>query len=103
MSMKVELIIPAQDNDGSDNSPVIKAAIANFCKLYGGATVYDAAGYWINEEGRLYEDQVKVLVSAATDKKGAKDQLRALARDVLEATDQEAVFLSVGGDAEIIE
>lgn len=101
--MKVELIIPAKDNDGSDNAEVVKSAIKDFCKLYGGATVYDAAGYWINEDGRLYEDQVKVLVSAATDKASAKTELRDLAKAVLRATDQEAVFLSVGGEAEIIE
>lgn len=101
--MTVELIIPALDNDGSDNTPVITKAIADFCKLYGGAAVYDAAGYWINENGRLFEDQVKVMVSAATDKASAKAELRSLAQDVLDATDQEAVFLSVGGEAEVIE
>ncbi|EBA18418.1 hypothetical protein RSK20926_11884 [Roseobacter sp. SK209-2-6] len=101
--MKVELIIPALDNDGSDNSAVIEAAIKSFCKLYGGATVYEASGYWVNDAGHLYEDAVKVLVSAATKKEEAKEQLRGLAREVLAVTDQEAVFLSVGGEAEIIE
>ncbi|MGH1415361.1 MAG: molybdenum cofactor biosynthesis protein MoaE [Pelagimonas sp.] len=101
--MKVELIIPAQDNDGSDNSAIITAAIKDMCQLYGGATVYDAAGYWINDNGHLYEDAVKVLVSAATKPDEAKAELTKLARDILDATDQEAVFVSVGGDAEIIE
>lgn len=101
--MKVELIIPALDNDGSDNSAIIEKNIAELCKLYGGATVYTAEGFWINEAGRLFKDDVKVLVSAATDKDSAKAQLRELAKDILAATDQEAVFLSVGGDAEIIE
>lgn len=101
--MKVELIIPTNDNDGSDNAEIIKSAITDLCKLYGGATVYNASGYWVNDEGRLYEDEVKVLVSAATDKEAAKAELHNLARDILDLTDQEAVFVSVGGDAEIIE
>ncbi len=101
--MKAELIIPKTDNDGSDNSALIETSIARMCNLYGGATVYDAAGFWTNEEGRLFKDDVAVIVSAATDMNDAKEELRALAAQILDATDQEAVFLSVGGDAEIIE
>ncbi|MBT3142927.1 molybdenum cofactor biosynthesis protein MoaE [Ruegeria litorea] len=101
--MKVELIIPTHDNDGSDNAVIIESAVADLCKLYGGATVYAASGFWVNDAGRLFEDQVKVLVSAATDKDAAKAELRNLAKDILEITDQEAVFVSVGGEAEIIE
>ncbi|AUQ92776.1 hypothetical protein PhaeoP24_04218 (plasmid) [Phaeobacter inhibens] len=101
--MKVELIIPTLDNDGSDNSAIIERNIAQMCKLYGGATVTDAKGYWINDEGRLFEDAVKVLVSATTDKDSAMAELEKLAQDILDATDQEAVFLSVGGEAKIIE
>lgn len=44
-----------------------------------------------------------MITSAATDQEKAKADLRSLTNDVLAATDQEAVFLSVGGDAEIIE
>ncbi|WP_299686648.1 DUF3574 domain-containing protein [uncultured Tateyamaria sp.] len=101
--MKTEIIIPKNDNDGSDNGALIETTIASMCSLYGGATVYAAQGYWSNEAGRLFRDDVAVIVSAATDKAAAQKELRALARDILNATDQEAVFLSVGGDAEIIE
>ncbi len=101
--MKVELIIPQNDNDGSDNSEVIRNAVISMCQTYGGATVFDAAGFWVNTDGHLYEDAVKVITSAATEETGARADLRKLARMVLDATDQEAVFLSVGGQAEIIE
>lgn len=101
--MKLELVIPHRDNDGSDNGPVIESAIRRVCGVFGGATVFDARGYWLNAEGRLYVDPVAVIVSAATDREAARAELLALAREVLAATDQEAVFLSVGGDAEIVE
>lgn len=101
--MEVKLIIPALDNDGSDNSTIIEKNIVELCKLYGGATVYSADGFWINEAGRLFKDEVKVLVSAATDKTAAMAQLREMANQTLAATDQEAIYLSVGGDVEIID
>ncbi|RAI01081.1 molybdenum cofactor biosynthesis protein MoaE [Acuticoccus sediminis] len=101
--METKIIIPNLDNDGSSNADVLDRAIGNVCTLFGGATVYAAKGYWLNDEGRLYEDEVSVIVSASTDGDAAVDALRSLARDVLAVTDQEAVFISVGGKAEIIE
>lgn len=100
--MQVEMIIPHQDNDGSDNAALIEDAIRAMCVSFGGATVYDAKGFWVNNEGRLYEDTVAVIKSAAKDDESA-EAVRALARRVLKLTDQEAVFISVNGQAEIIE
>ncbi|MDO6523282.1 molybdenum cofactor biosynthesis protein MoaE [Shimia thalassica] len=101
--MKTELVIPTLDNNGSDNAEIIRKSIAAMCQTFGGATVYDASGFWVNADGRLYEDGVKVIVSAATEENAALDLMRDIARDVLDATDQEAVFLAVGDKAEIIE
>ena len=101
--MKVELIIPRKDNDGSDNAAVIRAAITRFCETFGGATVLDGAGYWLDAEGTLYEDQIALIMSAATEATAARDELVSIARRVLDLTDQKAVFLSVNGKAEIIE
>ncbi|MCF3935022.1 molybdenum cofactor biosynthesis protein MoaE [Acuticoccus sp. M5D2P5] len=100
--METKIIIPVLDNDGSDNAAVLDRTIRTVCGLFGGATVYAAKGYWLNDEGRLYEDAVSVVVSYSTNDE-AMDSLRALAREVLDLTDQEAVFISVGGSAEIIE
>lgn len=101
--METKIIIPLRDNDGSDNAPILDRAIRALCGQFGGATVYAAKGYWLNDEGRLFVDDVAVIVSSATDADTATAAVRDLARDVLAATDQEAVFVSVGGKAEIIE
>ncbi|WP_136443669.1 DUF3574 domain-containing protein [Pacificoceanicola onchidii] len=101
--MKTELIIPNLDNDGSDNAALIERNISAMCAAFGGATVYQANGYWINESGTLFRDPVSVIVSAATEKDGALSVLREAAREILNATDQEAVFIAVGDQAEIIE
>lgn len=101
--MKLELIIPKLDNDGSDNAAVIEDAVRTMCSTFGGATVYEAAGFWVNADGRLYHDPVSVIVSAATAEGEARDAMVALARRVLDLTDQEAVFVSINGKAEIIQ
>ena len=57
------------------------------------------------EHGKRYKDAVLVISSSSSTKNtrdAAKAKLNALARDVLDLTDQEAVFIAVGGDAEII-
>lgn len=101
--MKTELIIPKFDNDGTDNAALIERNIAAMCNAFGGATVYEANGYWTNDRGTLFKDEVSVIVSAATDQTAAQEILRSAAREILGATDQEAVFISVGDQAEIIE
>ena len=100
--MNVEMIIPTLDNDESDNTLTIESAIQSMCAMYGRATVFDARGYWSNEAGRLYKDDV-VVIRSASDNGKQNEALRFLARRVLQVTDQEAVFISIGGKAEIIE
>lgn len=100
--MKAELIIPNYDNDGSDNAALIKSSITNMCGLFGGATATQGVGYWVSDAGKLYEDEVTVIVAASLN--GDKSaELRELAQLVLDVTDQEAVFMSFNGQAEIIE
>lgn len=99
---KVEIIIPKQDNDGSDNSALIEKTIRQMCELYGGATVYEAKGYWISDSGQLYVDENRVIVAATTEAESS-DTIRDIAREVLDLTDQEAIFISDGTKSEIIE
>ena len=100
--MEVEVIIPKLDNDGSDNAAHIEGTIAMFCDLFGGATVFEAAGFWKDAEGTLYRDAVSVIASDTT-RNDACDDLLALARDLLAVTDQKAVYVSIDGKAEIVE
>ena len=100
--MKVELIIPNNDNDGSDNSATIESTIKQLCGMYGGCTAYSANGFWVNNEGRLFKDEVTVLIAAALENTKV-DELREIAKGLLTHTDQEAIFMAVGDQAEIIE
>jgi len=100
--MKVEMIIPNMDNDGSDNAAVIERTVREMCAMFGGVTAYEANGFWVSDTGRLYKDAVTVLISAKTEDDELKRAAREIALRVLNETDQEAVFFSVGGKAEII-
>jgi len=98
------IIIPVKDNDGSDNSSIIERTIRTLCETHGGATAWEAKGFWVNQKGRLFKDDVMVIQSAMTKQEGNREALRELARGILSDTDQEAVFVShAGGDVEIIE
>jgi len=97
---KATLIIPMTDNDGSDNTAVILQAISHMVDVNGGATVWNAQGYWKNEDGKLYVDGVKIIESATIQNDDHAMQERADL--VLQATDQEAVYYSFDGKAVIL-
>ena len=89
------IIIPVLDNDGTDNAPVIDQTLHAMIDMHGGATVWNAEGFWKSDEGKLYKDDVKIIQSATTAKSDAfMDELAGL---VLKATDQEAVYYSLDG------
>ncbi|AVX04365.1 hypothetical protein MXMO3_01840 [Maritalea myrionectae] len=101
---KVEIIIPQNNNQGESLSPVIDGVKANFCNVFGGYTAIDAEGGWISNDGELFKEPVTVIFSAATQDKNADAEiLVAIAQDVLAITDQLAVFISIDGQAQIIE
>jgi hypothetical protein len=101
--MRVELTFPNRDNDGSDNSAKVMQAIQAVCSLYGGATVYRANGYWISPKGKLFTDDVSVVISYATRHDNVVETMRGIARTLLESSDQKAVLFAVDGKAEIVD
>jgi len=101
---EVKIIIPNQTNDGQSLEATIEAVQMNMCTLFGGFTAYAAQGGWMDPEGQLYKEPVTVITSAvAADKAEDAQLIIAIARNVLELTDQLAVFVSINGNAEIIE
>ncbi|CUA90891.1 DUF3574 domain-containing protein [Chelatococcus daeguensis] len=103
MLHQASIIIPLHDNDGSDNAPVIERTIRSLIGAFGGATAWNAEGFWMNAEQRLYVEPVKVIVAAAPKTVEARSTLRGLAERLLDDTDQEAVFVSYpDGETEIV-
>lgn len=101
---KIEIIIPKLNNSGESLDAVIAGIKTNMCQLFGGFTAFDAQGGWISNEGELFQEQVTVLVSAVADDQAEEAKMIiAIARNVLEITDQLAVFISIDGKAQIIE
>lgn len=101
--MKVEIVIPHRDNDGTDNADVIKNAIKHLCSAFGGGTVLHGEGHWVAPDGQLYVGPVAVITSTATDREQARAEMVSLAKRVMAFTDQKAVFISIDGDGDIVE
>lgn len=101
---KVEIIIPQNNNQGGSLESVIDGVKTNFCNVFGGYTAISAEGGWVSNDGHLFKEPVTVIFSAATkDKDSDAKILVAIAQDVLAITDQLAVFISIDGQAQIIE
>ena len=99
---KVEIIIPQTNNSGESLGAVIAGVKTNLCNLFGGYTAFEAQGGWVSDSGELFEEPVVVLISAATKASDAQ-LITTIARDVLEITDQLAMFISIDGQAQIID
>ena len=57
--MKVEMIIPNMDNDGSDNAAVIERTVREMCAMFGGVTTYEANGFWVSDTGRGMDEEAQ--------------------------------------------
>ena len=79
--MIAKIIIPTHDNDGRSLESEIESTIKSMCSEFGGATVFDARGCWVNNDGKLYEnlldtseqmqvllEELKLFVAKAKDK-----------------------------------
>lgn len=66
-------------------------------KLFGGTTIYDATGYWIDDKGKEVPDDVKVVESAHScmDDKQAR-RFRELVNSVAKMARQDAISVKTG-------
>ena len=99
--MIAKIIIPTHDNDGRSLESEIESTIKSMCSEFGGATVFDARGCWVNNDGKLYDEPVKVIESAAV--RDPRTTLDRLAAQLLEETGQEAIYTQAGQDTKIID
>lgn len=51
----IKIIVMQKDNEGNDLSQLNQVITLNLCKAFGGATLTDGKGYWI-DNGSLYQD-----------------------------------------------
>ena len=66
-------------------------------RMFGGATVYDAEGSWVDNKGKVVPDHVKVIESAHSCIDRDKErQLVKMVEDAAEEADQDAIAIKAG-------
>lgn len=105
MSIKIaKIIVPQYDNDGSSLQELVNETANRLCEQFGGATVISAIGHWKSGNGHHHREPVYIIESAAPVTEATQHLLRELVRPLLEATDQEAVFVQYADqEVEIIQ
>lgn len=97
-----QINFPIKDNDGVK----LKAPLLiqkELCAQFGGCTAYDGAGSWINREGKLYAEPVKIIQTAFKNNSKNRLFLKNLVKKYGKLSNQEAVYLSINNKASIIE
>lgn len=96
-----QIILPKSDNDGKSLTWVHSQYQKTFCIVFGGFTAYDVQGGWMNDEGKLFNDE-SIAYHIAMDDYGPI-KLRGLAQAAAGEFQQECIFIALpNGDVEFI-
>lgn len=97
------LIVPTKDNSGHDLRYVRDMAVAALVGHFGGCTVSFGRGHWTDDAGKVVSEPVYQLMAACEPTDTAASLLRSVARLVLFAAKQSAVYLRLpSGDVELV-
>lgn len=59
---QVSVIVPKKTNDGRSTKSVINKVNKLFCLNFGGTSISEVSGYWVND-GKVYHDENLKIVS----------------------------------------
>ena len=62
LNNQVAVIVPKKTNDGRSTKTVINKVNKLFCLSFGGASILEVSGYWVND-GKVYHDENLKIVS----------------------------------------
>ena len=96
-----QIILPKFDNDGKTLAWQHEQYQKAFCHCFGGYTAYDVRGGWMNDHGRVFNDE-SIAYHIAMDDYGPI-KLRGLAQAAAGEFQQECIFIALpNGDVEFI-
>lgn len=105
----VKLYLMEKDNDKNSLEALNARYIKDFCRMFKGCTVYKADGYWVSDDGVLFQDKTLVCEIFIDTKKSFDDDTKAMvsffrgvAKHYKQEARQECVSLVVDGQALII-
>ena len=62
LNNQVAVIVPKKTNDGRSTKTVINKVNKLFCLNFGGTSILEVSGYWVND-GKVYHDKNLKIVS----------------------------------------
>ena len=62
LNNQVAVIVPKKTNDGRSTRKVINKVNKLFCLNFGGTSILEVSGYWVND-GKVYHDENLKIVS----------------------------------------
>jgi Protein of unknown function (DUF3574) len=80
------------DNQGRDLTDLNQSYLTLIAQTFGGFTVTEARGGWINPDGKLYDEPVLRVSIAMADTKETNEKLKQIATAYKALANQEAVY-----------
>ena len=62
LNNQIAVIVPKKTNDGKSTKAVINKINKLFCLNFGGTSILEVSGYWVND-GKVYHDENLKIVS----------------------------------------
>lgn len=82
-----------RDNQGKDLSGLNNLTLQTIARAFGGFTVTEARGGWINNEGKLYDEPVLRVLIACENTPENSGKLKQIALNYKAEAGQEAVYI----------
>ena len=97
-----EINFPTHDNDGAAlMAPTLIQR--ELCQHFGGCTVYDGHGSWVNAQNKLFSEPVKIIKCAIENSQRNRQIIKDIVVRYGRIARQEAVYYSIDNKAEIID
>jgi hypothetical protein len=97
-----QINLPVLDNNGAGMVHVHEKLQRDLCTIFGGYTVTEAQGAWM-DKGKLYAEPVMVYQVAYEPNASERQKIRMVADRAGKAAKQIAMFVVLDGEAEIVE
>ena len=89
-----------QDNEGNSLNPLNETIKVKACDAFGGCTLLDSKGYWIDGETLFLDDSYRLIINFNSDKDTINHLLELIKMELIGGR-QEAVCFTVNGSTSI--